>query len=212
MSIEENKQTRWHIAGDFLENCNCTVVCPCNISPNQLLTSKPTQGACEWAWGFHITSGSYSNVPLDGLNIAMFGRAPGPMVEGNWSVALYLDERANEQQRQALEAIFSGSAGGPMAFFAPFFSTVLGAKTIPITYHIEGKRRSVEIPTILHMAVHPLPSKDPSNEIWALNAHPFAPQVAMAVGDQNSTWADYGMRWDNSGENGVYAPINWSNA
>jgi len=176
------------------------------------MTSKPTHGACEWAWGFHITSGSYSDVPLDGLNVAMFGRAPGIMAEGNWSVALYLEERANEQQRQALEAIFSGAAGGPMAVFAPFFATVLGVKTVPITYHIEGKRRSVEIATILHMAVHPLPSKDPNNEIWALNAHPFSPKLAMAVGDQNSTWADYGMRWDNSGKNGHYAPINWSNA
>jgi hypothetical protein len=74
----------------------------------------PTQGACEWAWGFHINSGSYSNVPLDGFNVAMFGRSPGSMIEGNWSVALYLDERANEQQCRALEEIFNGSAGGPM--------------------------------------------------------------------------------------------------
>ena len=205
-------QTRWHIVGDFLENCNCTVVCPCTFSPTGPLTSVPTQGACEWAWGFHITSGSYSNIPLDGLNVAKFGRAPGIMGEGNWSVALYLDEQANEQQRQALEAIFSGSVGGPMAFFAPFISTILDTKTVPITYRIEGKRRSVEIKSILHAAVRPLLGKDPDNEIWALNAHPFSSKLAMAFGDQNSTWADYGMSWDNSGKNGHYAAINWSNA
>jgi len=34
----------------------------------------------------------------------------------------------------------------------------------------------------------------------------------MAVGEDGSTWTDYGMRWDNSGKNGHYAPINWSNA
>jgi hypothetical protein len=34
----------------------------------------------------------------------------------------------------------------------------------------------------------------------------------MAFGDQNSTWTDYGMSWDNSGKNGHYATINWSNA
>src|SRR5215469_14702664 len=107
-------QTRWHITGDFLENCNCTVVCPCTFSPNPPLTRVPTPGFCEWAWGFHITSGNYGDVPLDGLNVAMFGYSPGIMAEGNWSVALYLDERANEQPRQALEAIFTGSAGGPM--------------------------------------------------------------------------------------------------
>jgi hypothetical protein len=205
-------QTRWQIAGEYFENCNCAVVCPCLISPNAPLTSKPTEGACELAFAFHINEGSYSNVKLDGLNVAMIARTPGPMAEGNWSVALYLDNQANEQQRQALEAIFSGSVGGPLGALTPLISTVLGAKTVPITYNVAGKRHSVAIPNIMDLAVNPLPSMDPNNEIWALNAHPFAPQVAMAIGDQNSTWTDYGMSWDNSGKNGHYAPINWSNA
>jgi hypothetical protein len=205
-------QTRWQLAGDYFENCNCKVVCPCLLSTNQPLTSRPTEGACEVAFAFHINSGSYDNVTLDGLNVAMIARTPGPMAEGNWSVALYLDERANEQQRQVLAAIFSGSAGGPLGALAPLISTVLGAKTVPITFNIAGKRRSVEIPNIMHLAVHPLPSMDPNNEIWALNAHPFSSKLAMAVGEQNSTWTDYGMSWDNSGKNGHYASINWSNA
>jgi len=176
------------------------------------MASRPTEGPCEVAFAFHINSGNYSNVTLDGLNVAMIARTPGPMGEGNWSVALYVDERANDQQRHALEAIFSGSVGGPLGALTPLISTMLGAKTVPITFKIEGKRRSVEIPNIMHLAVHPLPSMDPSNEIWALNAHPFAPKLAMAVGDQQSTWTDYGMNWDNSGKNGHYASINWSNA
>jgi hypothetical protein len=49
-------------------------------------------------------------------------------------------------------------------------------------------------------------------EIWAVNAHQFAPQgLAIAVGDEGSTWEDYGMRWDNSGKNGHFAPLSWSN-
>jgi hypothetical protein len=205
-------QTRWQIAGDYFENCNCTVVCPCLFSPNPPLASRPTEGACEVAFAFHINSGSYGNVTLDGLNVAMIARTPGPMAEGNWSAAIYVDERANEQQQQALQAIFSGSAGGPLGTLAPFISTVLGVKTVPITFNIAGKRRSVEIPNIMHLAVQPVPSLDPNNEIWALNAHPFSSQLAMAVGEQNSTWTDYGMSWDNSGKNGHYAAINWSNA
>jgi hypothetical protein len=35
-------------------------------------------------------------------------------------------------------------------------------------------------------------------------------KLAMAVGEESSTFADYGMRWDNSGKNGHYAAINWS--
>ncbi len=205
-------QTHWHIAGDYFENCNCDVVCPCLFSPNPPLTSQPTAGACEVAFAFHIDQGRSGETTLDGLNVAMIARTPGPMAAGDWSVALYLDERANEQQRQDLQAIFTGSVGGPLAMLAPFISTVLGVKTVPITFHKEGQNRSVEIPRIMQLAVHAVPSLNPHEEIWASNAHPFAPSIALAVGDDKSTWADYGMRWDNAGKNAHYAPINWSNA
>ena len=206
-------QTRWQIAGDYFENCNCDVVCPCLFSPNAPLTSMPTAGACEVAFGFHVDRGSYGDIPLDGLNVALAARTPGVMAEGNWSVALYLDERANEQQRQALQAIFTGSVGGPVAALAPFIATVLGVKTVPITFHKEGKRRSVEIKSVMQVSVHALPSMNPDEEIWAKTGHPFAPtSLAMAVGEEKSTWTDYGMRWDNAGKNAHYAPISWSNA
>jgi len=176
------------------------------------MTSQPTAGACEVAFGFHIDRGGYDATPLDGMNVALIARTPGPMAQGNWSVALYLDERANEQQRQALQAIFTGADGGPLAALAPLISTVLGAKAVPINFQKEGKRRSVEIPSIMQLAVHAVPTMNPDQEIWAQNAHPFASSVAMAVGEDHSTWTDYGMHWDNSGKNGHYAPISWSNA
>ncbi|MDP9366738.1 MAG: DUF1326 domain-containing protein, partial [Chloroflexota bacterium] len=173
----------------------------------------PTEGACEVAFAFHLDKGSFGDVSLDGLNAALIARTPGPMIEGNWSVALYVDERADERQREALQAIFAGQAGGTMGNFAPLISEVLGVKAVPITYRTEGKRRSVEIPGIMTMAVHPVASAmGEDKELVAINAHPFAPEgVAMAVGEQGSTWADYGLRWDNSGKNGHYAPIRWSN-
>jgi len=205
-------QTRWQIAGDYFENCNCNVVCPCLFSPNAPLTSKPTAGACEVAFAFHVDRGDYGGVTLDGLNVALIARTPGAMADGNWSVALYLDERADEQQRQALQAVFTGSVGGPVAALAPLISTVLGVKPVPITFRKEGKHRSIEIPSLMQMAVHAVPSMNPDEEIWAKNAHPFASSVAMAVGDEKSTWTDYGMHWDNAGKNAHYAPINWSNA
>ena len=36
--------------------------------------------------------------------------------------------------------------------------------------------------------------------------------LVMAAGADGSAWADYGMQWDNSGRNGHYAAIRWSNA
>jgi hypothetical protein len=64
---------------------------------------------------------------------------------------------------------------------------------------------------VMAMAGLALPNINPEAEIWATNAHPFAPEgVAMAVGDDGSVYADHGMSWDNSGKNAHYAPINWS--
>ena len=134
------------------------------------------------------------------------------MADGNWTLAAYIDERADDRQTAALGAIFSGAEGGPMAAFAPLVGTNLGAKKVPISYAIAGKSRSAEISGILHMAVGPLPTIHPSGEIWAALGHPVTPErLALAVGGQNSTYADHGMHWDNSGKNSHYAPINWSN-
>jgi hypothetical protein len=164
------------------------------------------------AFAFHVDKGNYGDVTLDGLNAAVTAHSPGIMADGNWSVAVYVDDRANDQQREALQAVFTGSAGGPLGGVVPLISTVLGIKSTPIAYRIEGKRRSVEISNLMHIGVHAAPGLDPEKEIFATNAHPFAPEgVAMAVGDEASTWTDYGMRWDNSGKNGHYAAIRWSN-
>jgi hypothetical protein len=205
-------QAKWQLSGDYFENCNCDVVCPCLVSPAAPLTSRPTQGTCDVALFFHIDKGSYDTMPLDGLNVAVIGHAPGPMGAGNWAIAAYIDERADDQQTAALGAIFGGAEGGPMAAFAPLIGTHLGAKKVAIRYSINGKSRSAEIVGILQMAVEPLPTMHPSGETWAALGHPVAPdKMALAVGIAGSTFADHGMRWDNSGKNGHYAPINWSN-
>jgi hypothetical protein len=140
------------------------------------------------------------------------GHTPGAMGEGNWTLAAYIDERADEQQTAALGAIFSGAEGGPMAAFAPLIGKHLGVKKAAIKYAITGKSRSAEIPGIMHMAVEPLATMHSSGEIWAAVGHPVAPdRFALAMGVKGSTFADHGMRWDNSGKNGHYAPISWSN-
>lgn len=204
--------TKWRLTGDYFENCNCDVVCPCLVSAAPPLTAKPTQGVCDVALVFHIETGSYGNVSLDRLNVVVIGHTPGAMGDGNWTIAAYIDEQADDQQTAALGAIFGGAEGGPMAAFAPLVGTHLGASKVPIKYTVAGNTRSVEIPGTMQMAVGPIPSMHPSGETWAAVGHPVAPdRLAFAVGSANSTFAGHGMKWDNSGKNGHYAPINWSN-
>jgi hypothetical protein len=209
--MEANMAAQWQLTGDYFESCNCDVVCPCLVSTGAPLTARPTQGVCDVLLAFHIDKGSYAGVALDGLNVALAIEAPGAMADGNLAVAAYIDERADEPQTAALGAIFTGAEGGPMSAFAPLISRQLGVKKAPIRYAIQGTARSVEIPGIARMAVEPLPTMHSSGEIWTALGHPVAPdRLALAVGRSGSTFADYGMRWDNSGKNGHYAPIAWS--
>jgi hypothetical protein len=205
-------QVQWHLSGDYFENCNCSVVCPCLVSKAAPLTSRPTEGICDVALIFHIEEGRYGDVALDGLNVALAVHTPAAMGEGNWAVAAYIDERADEKQTEALGSIFTGAAGGPMTAFAPLITRNLGVKKVPITYRVEGKKRSAEIPNILKMSVDPLPTMHPSGEMSANLGHPVSPdKLALAVGAPGNTFTDHGMRWDNSGKNGHYASIRWSN-
>lgn len=71
------------------------------------------------------------------------------MGNGNWTAAAYIDERADDKQTEALGAIFTGAAGGPMAVLAPLIATNLGAKKAPIKYQIDGNKRSAETPRCL---------------------------------------------------------------
>jgi hypothetical protein len=168
-------QTNWSLAGDYFEACNCSVLCPCLFSTSAPMASRPTEGDCHVALLFHIDQGAYGEVKLDGLNLVVCASSDGPMGQGNWTGATYVDERANGRQTEALSAIFSGAAGGPMAAFAPLFGKSLGVKKAPIIFKIDGKVRSGEIPGVLSMSVEPLPTLAGGGEMWAETGHPVNP-------------------------------------
>lgn len=59
------------------------------------------------------------------------------MAEGNWKVVLYIDQRADEAQQEALSSIFGGQAGGHPALLATFIGEVLAVEHLPIQFEVE---------------------------------------------------------------------------
>src|SRR5262245_41543319 len=123
--------TQWKLSGTYFETCNCDTGCPCAFG------SAPTEGFCNAIVAWHVKAGAYGDVTLDGLNVALLVDATGNMVESKWKAALYLDQKASEPQRKALQAIFSGNAGGHPAALASFIGEMLGTKSVPMSY--QGK-------------------------------------------------------------------------
>ena len=203
--------TNWKISGDYFEACSCDSVCPC---PTSGLAARPTQGYCAAGLVFHVERGTYGATSLDDLSFAIFLRTPGPMVNGDWTVGLVVDERATAQQREALGAIGSGQAGGPMAAVGPLVGTFAGVEAHPIRIQRNGMRRSVSIPGMLDIAVEGIPGASPTEPIYLDNVgHPAASRLALAKASRGHMHA-FGIDWDDTtGKvNGHFAPFAWSSS
>ncbi|MGH7905177.1 MAG: DUF1326 domain-containing protein [Candidatus Binataceae bacterium] len=197
----------WNIEGEYFESCNCTVLCPCVLSN---MTERPTEGHCDAVLAFHIGRGGYGQADLTGLNAAMALYTPGPMGQGNWRMALYLDSRAGAGQLPALEAIFSGAAGGPLAAFGALVATAYPAKTVPIDFTIDGNRRKLTIGELCEIEVEGIAGRGKNNVVWLENViHPAASRIAAARSTA-SRLQDGPLNFENSGRNAHFAPISWS--
>ena len=202
-----NSSDGWRLKGDYFENCNCDYLCPCVIGG---ASAVPTQGHCDVGFAFHIQEGDFNGVDLPGLNFVVVAYTPGVMSEGNWTVAAYVDEKADAQQREALSRILSGEVGGPAERWMALTGNFLGINYVPITYSADGRSRSVSIPGIMDFNIEGVTASRRQTEPIRLEntAHPVSTSLALAKGT-HSTYNDHGMVWDNSGKNGHYAPFEW---
>jgi hypothetical protein len=192
----------WKIAGSYFETCNCEVACPC------VFTSPPTSGDCTVVIAWHIDHGNFGEIDLDGLNAALAAHSPGHMLEVKWKVALYLDERANQRQQDALTQIFSGQAGGHLAALVPLIGEVLGVKAVPIEYRSEGKRRSLRLGNVADAEIEGLSGQDGSDV--TIGNHPFTAVPgfpAVVAKSKQMRFSDYGLNWEVSNKNGFFSPF-----
>jgi len=101
----------WSIAGTYLEACNCEAICPCRRIGG-VAGGRSTFGICEGALSWAIRDGSSDGVDLSGLGVVMAIRYSDDEPGSPWTYCLYLDDRAQEPQREALVEIFTGKVQG----------------------------------------------------------------------------------------------------
>jgi hypothetical protein len=195
----------WSLKGTYVESCNCEVACPC------VFLSAPTQGECTALVAWHIDTGSFDEVALDGLNVALAVHSPGHMAQTKWEAAVYVDERASGEQEGALMKIFGGQAGGHPAALASFIGKILGVKKVPVSFNLNGKALSVQIPNIVELTTEPLQGAGGADV--QISGHPLciAPGFAVTVGRSKALkYRDHGMSWDLTEKNAFFSPFDYS--
>jgi hypothetical protein len=133
-----------YLRGTYFESCTCDTICPC------LLLLDPTEGFCKAFLTWNIEQGHVGNVDVSGLNVSMWLNAPENLLKGQFEMAVYIDQRANDAQFNALREAYHGAHGGHLGVIASLGKgkeggprEYLPTKRARITYMVNPPTRHV---------------------------------------------------------------------
>jgi hypothetical protein len=132
----------WQISGSYLEACNCEAICPCRRIDGKT-GGRSTEGICLGSLSWQIEAGAAGEVDLAGMRTVLANRYDDDEPGSPWDFFLYIDERANPDQRDALEGIFLGRLGGTPELQFPWVfkdARMLGVRQVAIEIdHTPGR-------------------------------------------------------------------------
>jgi len=147
------------------------------------------------------------------VTFSVVAQSKAVMAAGGWIVGLLVDSSASAAQADAITAIASGQAGGPLAALTPLIGEFRGVERHPIRFELNGSRRAVIIRGILEQEVEGVPSVSAAGECLAIDNtfHPANRRLNLATAVRNLI-ACFGIRWEDSGSqrNGHFASFAWS--
>ena len=77
----------YQLEGKILEVCDCKVLCPCWIGEDA------DNGICDSVVAYHVDR-NHRRDDLSGLTIGLVAHIPGNVLQGNWKVAIFVDDTA----------------------------------------------------------------------------------------------------------------------
>ena len=211
MPVTETPQ--WRLAGDWFDVCRCRVPCACTFA------QAPDEDQCDGILAWHINQGNYGDVRLDDLNVVAIGSFVGNIWTGeakDSKMGFFIDERADDSRREALQAIWGGDAGGWPAGFAELIEDVLGIEYAQIEFELADdlSRWSVEVPGKAKGSAEALTG--PTSPEVPVQVH-NAPGAEVGPG-QVATYATaredevdaFGFKWSWPGRSSKHFPFEWS--
>jgi hypothetical protein len=201
------ERVSWRIKGTWIEACNCDYGCPCNFN------GYPTRGNCEANVAFKVASGSHGPTRLDGLVVIVAVKWPKAIHDGNGKAVVFIDERANAAQRDALVRILTGQDGGmPWEILAPTLSELSGPHFVAITFEENGVKTRLRVDGVdVQLAPFTNPVTGDQHEVHTVLPRGFIFRDGQACTSTRNVASAHGVTFDWTGKNAYYAPIEWSN-
>ena len=176
---------KWVFKSETYDNCNCAVNCGCQFN------LPSTHGYCQSAFVGKVVEGHFNDTPLAGLHWAAIYKWPGEIKDGHGKRQIVIDERADADQRRALETIISGDACEPLSnlfsVFAACCSEFCTTLFLPIRLeaNLELRTAQVHIPGVMKSSGRPIVNE--------FNGQPFHIALARSSGSFEFTYAEIGL-------------------
>lgn len=205
-------RTEWRIRGKEFANCNCSYGCPCQFN------APPTHGDCRAAAGFQIDEGHFGDVKLGGLRAAGLYAWPGAVHEGNGTMQIIIDERADAKQREALLRIMTGQDTDDMATMWWVFAAMCPNKLKPLfkpihfEVDVDGRRARLVVPGVAEAVGEPIRNPVTGAEHRVRIDIPHGFEYRLAEIGSGSTKATGDIKLDFKDTYGQFANIHLSHA
>jgi hypothetical protein len=201
--------TEWTISGEYAEACNCDVVCQC------LWLEPPDDGACTFAIAWNITDGNYGDVDVSGRRVAtLVSTDEGVLMDPatQWDMVLFVDDEATDEERDALEDIYFGRAGGIWAAVAETHVRSTESTTAPMEFERDGETTRVSVGGDVTMEV--AEAVGFNEDVGEVYPHPFTSDMTMKTAKSTSATVSYDDQfdWDLGGNNAFVCDFELTNA
>src|SRR5262245_10417259 len=139
----------YNLEGRLLEVCTCKILCPCWDGED------PDFGTCEGVLAWQFDKGSIDGLDVAGRTFVILAHIPGNILNGNWRIRIYLDDKTTAQQKDALLKVWTGKAGGPIADLARLVGEVVAVEQVPITFHVQGLNGTLKVGAAIKATLAP---------------------------------------------------------
>ncbi len=195
----------WWARGLLFESCNCQVVCPGHVHFSQSCTHE----RCIGYWALRFDEGRYGDTSLDGVRAVVAFECPQLMIAGDWTEVLLIDQEASPDQREAVEAILRGDAGGPWEVLARFVSEWLPTRFVPIEMEDEGKVKRVRVGSLLEASVEDIRGWDRDLPVTFRNMFNQIHDSTQTIARGETRGDIGGIRLRNEGTHGLHSRFDW---
>jgi hypothetical protein len=191
---------RYTLEGRLLEVCDCGVLCPCWIGED------PDNGTCDSAVAYHFDRGMIEGVDVSGLTFAVAGHIPGNILQGNFRVIFFIDDRATPEQEQAILKVWSGELGGPLADAIGLIGEVVDVRRAPITFTIDKGKGALLIGDSVEVDMEPYrgtTGRETTLSDTIFSTIPGSPAYVSKAGRYRGDIPELGRQIDLRGRNAI---------